>query len=312
MENLSLKQLVDNFYNYLANEKKVSAYTVKAYKQVMDRVYTILCENYPELNSFSQLEKSHLRLILREFNFTADLKEVKNVTVAHSVYILSSFFKYLILKGQLTSNPINLIKAPKIDKNIPRVLTLNEIYKLLDKFEPTNNLQVRDVCMVELLFSSGLRVGELVSLNLENLDFNDKQLRVRGKGNKERIVPIGSFALKRLQDYLKVRTSFAPKDHALFVNRFGERITTRGVEQNLDKLALKVGLDGKISPHKLRHSFATELLSNGADLRVVQEMLGHSSLAATQIYTHVNLEQLKNTYNKSHPRAHAKQNIKGE
>lgn len=303
--NIDLRYDIDAFYIFLQDEKKYSPRTVNTYKQVMEKVYKVLTKNF-DLTSFEHIELKHMRLLSREFNFGQEAQELKSSTIAQSVYVLSSFFNFLILKNKLKSNPIDLIKAPKVDKTLPRVLTANELNALLDGFKPENILQLRDLCMMEILYSSGLRVSELVALNLQDVHFDVKELRILGKGNKERVVPIGSQAILRLQDYLSQRAMLNPSDNALFISKFGTRISIRAVEQNLDKIAFKVGLNGKISPHKLRHSFATALLANGADLRVVQELLGHSSLAATQIYTHVNIEQLKNTYNKAHPRAKLK------
>ena len=156
------------------------------------------------------------------------------------------------------------------------------------------------------MFSSGLRVSELVSLDLSNINLEVCEVRVIGKGSKERIVPIGSKAVEKLKDYLILREQFNPQDNALFLNKYGKRMTTRAVEQNLDKLSTKAGVQTHLNPHKLRHSFATELLQGGADLRAVQEMLGHSNLAATQIYTHLDFEHLKEVYNKAHPIANRK------
>lgn len=298
-----LRRDIDDFYSYLANEKRASPFTLKSYHQVLEKVYEVLTKNFPELTSFTQLEKQHMRLLSREFNFSEDMEELKSSTIAHSVYALSSFFKFMILRGRIDKNPVDLIKAPRVKKSLPQVLTLNEVLSILDMIHPQNNYQVRDLCMVELMFSSGLRVGELVSLNIGSIDFGQRELRVMGKGSKERVVPIGSQALYSLHNYLHLRGEFKPVDDALFVNKYGKRITTRAVEQNLNKLAQLADLGGKVTPHKFRHAFATELLAHGADLRTVQELLGHASLAATQIYTHVNLEQMRRTYNKAHPRA---------
>lgn len=166
----------------------------------------------------------------------------------------------------------------------------------------------RDSAIAELLFSSGLRVSELVGLDLKDLNYETKEIRVLGKGSKYRIVPVGEKALDKISNYLKIRDEFKPSEDALFLNKYGRRLTTRAVEQNLDKLSIKAGVQTHLNPHKLRHSFATELLQGGADLRSVQEMLGHASLAATQVYTHLDFEHLKSVYNKAHPLANRKKN----
>lgn len=297
-----LEKDADSFIAYLSNEKRSSPHTVASYDRVLRKALVSLKYNFPELKSWAEIGEMQMRFLLKEFNFSEDAERLSSVSVAHDIYALSSFFKFLLRKKRISVNPCSLIKAPKVKKPLPKVLSSNEIDKLFT-VAPTTPKEIRDRAIAELLFSSGLRVGELVALNLSDFDETAQEVRIFGKGGKERTVPVGSIAIGWILAYLKVRDSFNPTDNALFLNRFGRRMTTRAVQQNLDKLALASGITVKISPHKLRHSFATELLGNGADLRMVQEMLGHSSLAATQVYTHVNFAKLQEIFNKAHPRA---------
>ncbi|MGN0902644.1 MAG: tyrosine recombinase XerC, partial [Succinivibrio sp.] len=290
--------------HYLEFEKRVSKHTLDSYRRVLDKALKCVEREYSAVTSWSEIDLEKIRCIMREFNFDSNVIKLSNNTVAHDIYALSSFFKYLIRTDNLTINPVELIKVSKVKRHLPSTLTLNEVNSLLDT-PPSNPYEVRDLAMAELLFSSGLRVSELVSLNLEDLDYAQRELIVMGKGSKERIVPIGGKAIEKIRLYLDVRDSFNPdiEEHALFLNRFGKRITSRGVEGNLDKLAKKAGISSHLNPHKLRHSFATELLQGGADLRSVQDMLGHSSLAATQVYTHLAFDHIKKVYLNAHPLA---------
>lgn len=300
-----LEDLAKRYLDHLRFEKRASTHTVDSYTRVLDKTIKALNLEFPNLNNWTELKLAHMRVIQREFNFNDESDKLSNNSVAHDLYALSSFFKYLIKQGLMEDNPCELIKAPKVKRHLPKILTLNEVDKLLDA--PCDTVyEKRDNTIAELLFSSGLRVSELVSLDLSNINLEVCEVRVIGKGSKERIVPISSKAVEKLKDYLILREQFNPQDNALFLNKYGKRMTTRAVEQNLDKLSTKAGVQTHLNPHKLRHSFATELLQGGADLRAVQEMLGHSNLAATQIYTHLDFEHLKEVYNKAHPIANRK------
>ena len=277
---------VYRFIDHLRYEKRASIHTISSYSNVIKRAVTVLERVFDYLKSWQSVGLEQMGAIQRDF---------------------SSFFKYLIKQGELSDNPCSLIKAPKIKRHLPKILTLNEIDVLLD-YEPKDVFEQRDSAIAELLFSSGLRVSELVGLDLKDLNYETKEIRVLGKGSKYRIVPVGEKALDKISNYLKIRDEFKPSEDALFLNKYGRRLTTRAVEQNLDKLSIKAGVQTHLNPHKLRHSFATELLQGGADLRSVQEMLGHASLAATQVYTHLDFEHLKSVYNKAHPLANRKEN----
>lgn len=298
---------VYRFIDHLRYEKRASIHTISSYSNVLKRAVAVLEREFDNVKSWQSVGLEQMRAIQRDFNFNDENIKQSNNSVAHDLYALSSFFKYLIKQGRLSDNPCSLIKAPKVKRHLPKILTLSEINILLD-YEPKNLYEIRDSAIVELLFSSGLRVSELVGIDLGNLNYETKEILVLGKGSKYRIVPVGQKALDKISDYIKVRDEFQPSENALFLNKYGKRLTTRAVEQNLDKLSVKAGVQTHLNPHKLRHSFATELLQGGADLRSVQEMLGHASLAATQIYTHLDFEHLKSVYNKAHPLANRKKN----
>lgn len=301
------KEQIEDFILYLKVQKRASAYTIKTYELLLEQVLKIIQKQNiqsPEKDSFASLQGPDLRAIVREMNFFVDNdKRVKNSTLANHIYVLSSLYKYLIKMKICKENPCIDIKAPKVQRPIPRVLDEKEVDKFLD-IETSDPLAIRNKAMLELLFSSGLRVGELVGLNISDIDFENEEIRVLGKGNKQRVVPFGSCAKKALGEYLKLRDYFNPQDdEVLFLGKLGTRLTTRSVQLIVKKIAQENLMDGNVTPHKLRHSFATQMLSGGADLRMVQELLGHSSLAATQIYTHIDYKHLKEIYNKAHPKA---------
>lgn len=231
-------------------------------------------------------------------------------SICRKISTVRSFFKFISREGIVKINPtINLI-TPKIDKKLPYFLYLQEISKLIETPPGHTIFGIRDRAILELLYGTGMRVGELVNLNIHDIDLNEKTVRVFGKGSKERILPLGNPSIKAIREYIARRKLFIKniainkKDlNAFLLNRFGGRISTRSIRRIIIKYMKISGLNKKISPHVLRHSFATHLLGGGADLRSVQELLGHESLSTTQIYTHITKEKLKITYKKSHPRS---------
>ncbi len=299
---MALQDDAKDFISYLLHEKRYSSKTADAYERVMHKAVESLNREAPEVTSWDKVDQREMRILAREFNFGVDANTLSSSSVAHDLYALSSFFSFMVAKGRLESSPFSYIKAPRVKRPLPKILTLNEINTLLS-FEPENKFQIRDLAIAELLFSSGLRVSELTSLKLDDYIATVSEVIVTGKGNKTRVVPVGTQAIKKIGAYLAVRDEFEPKDDSLFLNRFGSGMSTRAVEQNLQKLAINAGLNIVLFPHKLRHSFATTLVEHGADLRSVQEMLGHSSLAATQIYTNLDFAHLRKVYNAAHPRA---------
>lgn len=234
-------------------------------------------------------------------------KDYSKATIARKLATLRSFYKFLVKRNHITSNPVVSIRTPKQEKKLPRFLEYEEIKRLLNTPPLNSWLGARDRAILETLYSTGIRVSELVALNMDDIDFLGEVVHIRGKGKKERIAPIGSSALQTIQHYMEYRNKRAQSNgnfdsKVLFVNKHGRRLSTRSVRRKMDKYLKMAGLDPAISPHTLRHSFATHMLNNGADLRSVQELLGHQSLSTTQVYTHLTTKKLKEVYDNAHPR----------
>jgi integrase/recombinase XerC len=238
-------------------------------------------------------------------------------TVARRLATLRSFFRYLYREGYVKMNQAKLVSSPRLPKKLPRFLTVDEAFALVQKPEGIGLLPERDKAILELFYSSGLRVSEVAGLNTEDLNVREGLVKVRGKGRKERIVPVGDKALDALRSYLVERMLYKKKkavsegESALFLNRGGLRLTDRQIRRIVVKYARKAGIDGQLGPHTLRHTFATHLLIGGADLRVIQELLGHSSLSTTQKYTHLDIGHLIDVYDRSHPLADAEEGHEG-
>jgi integrase/recombinase XerC len=251
---------------------------------------------------------------IREFLAHLGSKDYSAATMARKIATLRSFYKWSHKRGLTKTNPMTAIRTPRQAKRLPKAITVEQIEKLLATPSDRDVLGLRDRAMLETLYSTGIRVSELVGLNADDLDDAGEALHVRGKGKKERIVPLGTHALAAVRNYVNMVRSdprcaawwaadAGGKAKPLFVNKHGQRLSSRSVRRKLDKYLISAGLDPDISPHTLRHSFATHLLDNGADLRSVQELLGHQSLSTTQIYTHLTAQRLQNAYNQAHPRA---------
>ena len=247
-------------------------------------------------------------LTIREFLTYLYAQNYTKSTTARKLATLRSFYKFLIRRGVVSLNPLSTIRTPKQEKRLPKCLDLEQVQKLLDAPGDNDLLSARDKAMLEVLYSSGIRVSELVELDMADLDLTEGVLRVKGKGRKERLTPIGSQAIRAIQRYFELRAIDMRSQQGaygtrVFLNKHGEPLSTRSVRRKLDKYLVNAGLDPGISPHTLRHSFATHLLNNGADLRSVQELLGHQSLSTTQIYTHLTTSRMKEVYDSAHPRA---------
>lgn len=251
---------------------------------------------------------------IRQFLAHLGAKDYSAATMARKIATLRSFYKWSHKRGVTKTNPMTAIRTPRQAKRLPKAITVEQIEKLLATPSDKDVLGLRDRAMLETLYSTGIRVSELVGLNIDDLDETGEALHVRGKGKKERIVPLGTHALAAVRNYVLMvkgdprcaswwASDGSGKGKPLFVNKHGQRLSSRSVRRKLDKYLISAGLDPDISPHTLRHSFATHLLDNGADLRSVQELLGHQSLSTTQIYTHLTAQRLQNAYNQAHPRA---------
>ncbi|RJP31718.1 MAG: tyrosine recombinase XerC [Phycisphaerales bacterium] len=244
---------------------------------------------------------------VKEFLAFLNTQSYSKSTTARKLATLRSFYKFCQRRGYVATHPLATIKTPKQEKRLPKCLTVEQINKLLSTPDDGTLLGARDRAMLEVVYSTGIRVSELVDLNVDDIDFVGQAIRVRGKGKKQRVSPIGLTALNAVKRYTELRRadprSATFHQQALFVNKHGQRLSTRSVRRKLDKYLAESGLDPSISPHTLRHSFATHMLDNGADLRSVQEMLGHQSLSTTQVYTHLTTQRLKTAYDDAHPRS---------
>ncbi|MFH0985464.1 MAG: tyrosine recombinase XerC [Candidatus Omnitrophota bacterium] len=292
-----MNKQVEDFLNFLATEKGASVHTTKNYGIDLREFVKFMAEK--ELRSLSYLD-------IRSFLAFLKTREYSKSSISRKLACLRSFFKYLVRENILTQNPAAGIATPKKEKRLPSFMNPDEVTKLLDAPDKNSWEEKRDKAILEMLYSSGLRVSELAGLNHDDLDFFGGLVRVRGKGKKERIVPVGQTALNCLRAYCDMK---APREVAnaikkpLFISRIGSRLTDRSVRRMILKYVKRTGLGKEISPHMFRHSFATHMLDRGADLRSVQELLGHANLSTTQIYTHVTTQRLKDAYAAAHPRA---------
>ena len=296
MEDLSiLDSNAKNFLHYLRAERNFSPNTCRAYKTDLIEFFHFINKHYPAVKG-----ENCDRIILRDYYAHLQKSGLKRSSVIRRIAALRSFYKFLAGEEIIRKNPFLYLATPKREKRIPVFLTEEEIRKLF----ALPGMEARDRAMLEILYSGGLRIEELVGLNIGDVDFIGGLVRVWGKGDRERLVPVGDNALSSVHYFLKQRSKDTPGNSApLFANRKLRRISARGARKALHKWFAMAEFAKKVSPHTLRHSFATHMLDRGCDLRSVQEMLGHKSLATTQIYTHVTAESLKRIYDKAHPRA---------
>ena len=291
-----MNELLESFIKHLSDERNYSEHTVKAYRGDLENFRDFL------LKEEKKIEDADIATI----NAYVSTLYGKNspASVERKISAIRSFFSYLVRKDIVAQNPAKLVRTPKKEKHLPVFLSVDEVFNLVDVKDPEKNpLRVRDRAVLELLYSSGLRVSELAGATLADLSIGEAIIRVRGKGNKERIVPVGSKALSALGEYLDIREELKPVSDRIFLNSRGRGITTRSLARIIKKYGLVSGISKNLSPHVLRHSFATHLLAGGADLRAIQEMLGHASLSTTQRYTHLSVERIMEVYDKAHPNA---------
>lgn len=296
---MNIKDAIDDFINYCVFEKGLSDKTKESYKYDLKVYLEYLSDN--NITDVVNIDTKDIENFLKYRNNSNE--EVS--TIAHNLTVIKNFHSYLFKIKAVNSDVAESISRPKLQKKIPRAVSVEDIDKLLDiKLE--SEFDYRNKAMIELMYGAGLRVSELISLDVHSIDFTNCIIRIIGKGSKERIVPIGEYSMYYLKEYLDRRNSMLKKEatDALFLNNHGKRMTRQGFFKNLKAILKKQGLDPNIHPHTLRHSFATHLLSNGADLRSIQELLGHSDIATTKIYTHVSDEKVEIDYLKYHPREH--------
>jgi tyrosine recombinase XerC len=287
------------FLDHLKYERNVSPHTLAGYGRDLTQLWNYMKENRISLR---QVDNVTLR------GFMAARYELgdKKSTLARKLAAIRSFFQFCVKKKWLENNPAKIVSTPKQDKSVPAFLSEDEMLHLLEIPKTSNPLDVRDQAILELFYATGIRISELVGLDCEDVNLSERLIRVMGKGRKERLVPFGTTAGESLRLYLGKRLLFNKgqvDQKAMFISRKGSRLSARSVQRMVDKYISKTAVERNISPHSLRHSFATHLLSRGADLRVIQELLGHESLATTQKYTHLNIKRLLEVYHKSHPRS---------
>jgi integrase/recombinase XerC len=302
-----MHNLIEQFLEHLRYERNVSSHTLRNYASDLEQFLNFLtADGKRKAPEVSQID----HLTIREWLATLHTDQKKKSSIARKLAALRTFFQFLVREGMLELNPAKLVATPKLEKKLPQHLSIEEAIRFIESPDPETDLGKRDRAMLELMYATGVRVAELTTLNLPDVDFRNQLVRVTGKRRKQRIVPFGDPAGAAIRSYLEVREKFlfnAPvskrEEDALFLNYQGTRITTRSVGRMVEKyIRICAGMHN-ISPHALRHSFATHLLVSGADLRDIQELLGHARLSTTQIYTHVSMEKLVEVYDKAHPKA---------
>jgi integrase/recombinase XerC len=324
--------IIQDFISYLKFEKHFSSHTAKCYGADLEQFVSFVTQqthseaassgtsggNPWEAGQTATATQTEVQVNVDELLLAIDVNAIRRFmaelgqhqysksTTARKLATLRSFYKFLVKRNYIASNPVTTIKTPKQDKKLPKFLEYEQVMRLLNTPPANTWLGARDRAMLEVLYSTGMRVSELVGLNMDDVDFLSEVIHIRGKGKKERLCPIGSSALQSIQNYIEFRNRRMASDSAfdskvLFANKHGQRLSTRSVRRKMDKYLIESGLDPSISPHTLRHSFATHMLNNGADLRSVQELLGHQSLSTTQIYTHVTTTRMNEQYHSAHP-----------
>lgn len=298
MENETSTQIssIELFRRHIADERNLSPHTIRAYLTSLAEFFGLVDNSDP---------RSIDNLAVRRY--LALLKEKGNArsTIALKTSALRTFFRAMLKQGYISANPMALVRSSRPKRQLPKFLDCDEVEALLNAVSGESFQEKRDRAIIEVLYGSGLRVSEVAALNVKDVDLVGESIRVRGKGGRERLSPLGSYAVRAISDYLDARARLGKLRDAstLFVNRSGTRITPRSVARAIKKYSLKAGITKNVSPHVLRHSFATHILERGADLRAVQELLGHRNISTTQIYTHVTLKKLKDVYDRTHPRA---------
>ncbi|MEM7166963.1 MAG: tyrosine recombinase XerC [Planctomycetota bacterium] len=287
-----------DFLRHLRDERDLSPETLRAYQKDLEQMQEFF--EVEELRSLASMDTHQVRRYLAFLNG----QNYSKSTVVRKLAAIRGYFRYLTAEGIAPENPFAGVRSPKVEKTLPHFLTVNEVTRLLEAPPKDHHRGLRDRAILETLYSSGLRVSELVGLNWDDIDLEQGLIHARGKGRKERLIPLGSYSVQALQRYwAEIPGEWKEATPCpVFFNRFGRRISDRSIRKILDKYISQIGLDRRTSPHSLRHSFATHLLDRGANLRVVQELLGHKHLATTQIYTHLTHERLQEVYKKAHPR----------
>ncbi|MCC6742676.1 MAG: tyrosine recombinase XerC [Acidobacteria bacterium] len=305
-----MQEYLDQFSDHMTYERNVSPHTLRNYMSDLQQFHDFLAPA-DETGNRRHIDIQQVdNITIREYLATLYEKKKKKTSIARKLATLRTFFKFLCREEVLKLNPARLVTSPRLDKKLPVTLSVDDVIRFIESPDTDTPLGRRDRAILELLYGTGVRVSELCGLNVDDIDFKNQSIRVRGKGRKERIVPYGGKAQEAMEAYLGVRGQFlseADEDsrepQVMFLNYQGTRISTRSVGRLIDKYVAIVADMRNISPHALRHSFATHLLNAGADLRSIQELLGHARLSTTQKYTHVSHERMVEVYDKSHPKA---------
>jgi integrase/recombinase XerC len=306
-----MEKLLEEFFEHLRYERNASEHTLRNYRIDLTQFHDHLAPPDPATGARRQFDIKQIdHITIREWLSTLYTANKQKSSIARKIAALRTFFQFLVREGVVEANPAKLVNTPRLEKKLPSHLSVEDMVRFIETPDTQTDLGKRDRAILEMLYGTGVRVSELTKLNLRDIDFKNKMVKVTGKRRKQRVVPFGDPALHALVEYLQVRNNFlrnAPAterdEHAVFLNYQGTRITTRSVGRMVDKYIAECAGIHNISPHSLRHSFATHLLDNGADLRHIQELLGHARLSTTQIYTHVSLEKLIEVYDKTHPKA---------
>ncbi len=302
MEKTNFNNEIDAFEDYLSSERNASPHTADAYLRDI-RAFL----NQSTKKNLQDIKLSDVRLWLASLR----KKGQAQTTLRRKLASLNAFFRFLQRQEILSANPAEAVRSPRAGRDLPPYLSIDQAVTMVDRETTGDFFSMRDRAILELLYSAGIRVSELSGLDLLSISFSPEMIRVRGKGRKERVVPFGSHAAEAIKNYLPLRDSMLnkrrrPEEKALFINRLGTRLTTRAVQRLVEKRRLETGITSPVTPHAFRHSMATHLLESGADLRSIQELLGHVSLATTQKYTHLDLNRLLDVYSNAHPRARKK------
>ena len=303
-----MEKMIEKYLRYLKIERNASVHTITSYKNDLTS-FNNFCKTQFEIAPSNVDINLITRLTLRLWLGNLSEEGLAKSSIARKVAALKSFFKYCFKRGYIEKNPAHLLVIPKKEKTLPKTVTPDDIVRLLESIDISSPQGLQDRAILEILYSTGIRVSELVSLNIFDVDLRSSQISVIGKGNKQRMIPIGSTAHRIMKEFLRERSKLygkrtdADAHRALFLAASGQRIYDRSIRHTVERY-LKIHSEvTQKSPHVLRHSFATHMLDNGADIRIIKEFLGHSNLAATQIYTHTSVERLKNVYEQAHPRA---------
>ena len=296
-----LKDEIDLFITHLAQERRLSAHTVSAYQRDLKHSQPFFANC--NVKSWQEIKPNHVRQYLAELH----RQGLASRSIHRVLSSLRSFFRFLIREALITQNPAQSVQAPKVEKRLPSTLDVDQVTSLLSAPEEGTMIACRDHAIMELFYSSGIRLSELANLDVRDIDLDDQLVYVTGKGNKSRVVPIGSKAIEALKVWLEQRQQMGRYEQtALFISKRGRRLGVRSIQQRLKYWGIQQGISGHVHPHRLRHAFASHMLESSGDLRAVQELLGHADISTTQVYTHVDFQHLANVYDNAHPRAKKK------